>query len=134
MAKNKKPLPPTQDVSDVDKGMQESTKNKKTRRRPPKNVFAPLWEQWTLDQRIPCKASRHAWAIQNNVDAAKVDAWFYRRKVAARKTGVAFTDEDHEGDGAVLTDKPRDVKMEMEVRLNLFPTPLVLGQKTLDNV
>jgi hypothetical protein len=119
---------PTHDISNGGKSLQDSPSNNKTRRRLPKSVFAPLWEQWALDQRIPCKASRHAWAIANNVDVVKVDAWFYRRKVTARKAGIDFTDEDHEGDGAALTDKAHGVKVKMEVRSNIFPTSAASGQ------
>jgi hypothetical protein len=55
--------------------------------------FSELKSIWGADQRMPTVSSRRSWAAARQLDPLKIHSWFSRKRVAAKKVGLAIPDE-----------------------------------------
>lgn len=88
--------------------------------------YKELFAIWAVDMRTPTADSRRRWAMARNLDAAKFNNWWYRRKMLAKKAGIKIPDGTYELDvGTPPVISPDPVKLEShedEVCVRVDPT------------
>ncbi|KAF8632373.1 hypothetical protein AX15_001907 [Amanita polypyramis BW_CC] len=80
---------------------------------------------WEADKRTPSAASRRAWALARNLNPAKVNNWWYRKKTIARKHGVVLPEETYELSVGIVPPLPQSRPLSSPVldRETLKPRP-----------
>lgn len=78
--------------------------------------FLELNNIWNADLRIPSAASRKAWSAARNLNPNNVHAWWYRRRVVAKKLRIKIPNDSYELEVGIPPDIPLPVpEFEEEV-------------------
>jgi len=74
-----------------------------------------LAQIWEGDRRIPTSASRRAWSLARNINAANVNTWWYRQKAVAKKAKIIIPHGTYD----LPIGNPPDLSVKIEVKEEL---------------